>query len=161
MSIIQSIRGKDQLILDGYRHRRDKLVWRCVKDNCKGRARYDGLIYEMYQDHICQAPNPDEIEKAVFNHEIRKKIEQCHDPPRLIIQGARLKLSSDAAATIPQYSASQRTIQRIRKDKDIPTESKAFADIVIPPKFQCTVSNQQFLLYDNNDHVNRLLREPT
>jgi hypothetical protein len=103
------------------------------------------------------APDPDEIEKAVFNHEIRKKDKQYHGPPRLIIQDARLKLSSDAAATIPQYSASQGTIQRIRKDKDIPTEPKAFADIVIPPKFQCTVSNQQFLLYDNNGHDNRLL----
>ncbi|CAF1411559.1 unnamed protein product, partial [Didymodactylos carnosus] len=152
-----SIKGKDQVLLDGFRYRRDRLVWRCVKDNCKGRARYDGVMYEMYQDHICQAPDPNEIEKAVFNHEIRQKAEQCHNPPRLIIQDARLKLSSDAAATIPQCTASQRAIQRIRQDKDIPTEPKTFADIVIPPNFQITVTNQQFLLYDNNNHHQRLL----
>jgi hypothetical protein len=64
MSIVQSIRDKDQLILDGSRYHRDKLVWRCVKDKCKGRARYDGLLYEMYQNHVCQAPDSDEIEKA-------------------------------------------------------------------------------------------------
>ncbi|CAF1513162.1 unnamed protein product [Didymodactylos carnosus] len=64
----------------GFRFRRDRLVWRCVKDNCKGRARYNGVMYEMYQDHICQAPDPNEIEKAVFNHEIRQQAEQCHDP---------------------------------------------------------------------------------
>jgi hypothetical protein len=157
MSIIQSIKGKDQLLFDGFRYRRDRLVWRCVKDKCKGRARYDGVVHEMYQNHICQAPDPDQIEKAAFTHEIRTKAEQCHDPPRLIIRDARLKLSSDAAAIIPQYTASQRTIQRIRKDKDIPREPDTFADIVIPPKFQCTVANQQFLLYDNNNHDNRLL----
>ncbi|CAF1551259.1 unnamed protein product [Didymodactylos carnosus] len=44
------------------------------------RARYNGVMYEMYQDHICQAPDPNEIEKAVFNHEIRQQAEQCHDP---------------------------------------------------------------------------------
>ncbi|CAF3026468.1 unnamed protein product [Rotaria sp. Silwood2] len=157
MSVVQSIKGKDQLLLDGSRYRRDRLVWRCIKKNCKARARYDGNIYQNYQDHICQAPDPNEIEKAVYDHEIRKKAEQSHDPPRLIIQDARLQLSSDAAAIIPQYIASQRTIQRIRKDKDIPTEPKTFADIVIPSKFQCTSANQQFLLYDNNDHHNRLL----
>jgi hypothetical protein len=85
------------------------------------------------------------------------KAEQSHDQPRLIIQEARLKLSLDAAAIIPQYTASQRTIQRVRTDKDIPTEPKTFADIIIPPKFQLTASNEQFLLYDNNDNDNRIL----
>ena len=72
MSLIKSIKSKDQL-LDFYCYRRDRLVWLCVKDSCKGRARYDGVIYEMYQDRICQAANPNEIEKAVFNYEITKK----------------------------------------------------------------------------------------
>jgi hypothetical protein len=68
MSLIKSIKGSDQLLLDGFRYRRDRLVWRCVKANCKGRARHDGNIYQMYQDHICQAPDPNEIEKALFNY---------------------------------------------------------------------------------------------
>ena len=72
MSIIRSIKGKDRLLLDGFRYRRDRLVWRCVKDNSKGRARYDGVVYEPYRDHTCQAPDPDEIEKSVYNYEIRK-----------------------------------------------------------------------------------------
>ena len=49
------------------------------------------------------------------------------------------------------------TIQRIRCDKDIPTESKTFGDIVIPSNLQNTVTNQKFLLYDNNDHHCQLL----
>lgn len=157
MSIIKSMMGKDQLLFDGYRYRRDKLAWRCVKSKCKGRARHDGSIYCVYQQHGCQAPDPNEIEKALFEYEIRSKAENCHDPPRLIIQNARLKLSSDAAAVVSQYTASQRIIQRIRKDKDIPIEPKTFAEIIIPPKFQCTVNGERFLLHDNNDHSKRML----
>ncbi|CAF1607524.1 unnamed protein product, partial [Adineta ricciae] len=157
MSLIKSSKGNDQLLLDGFRYRRDRTVWRCVKDKCKGRARPDGNSFEAYQDHTCQAPDPDEIEKALYNHEIRKKAAECHDTPRLIIHEARLKLSSDAAITSPQYNASQRVIQRIRRDDNIPSEPKTFADIVIPLNFQNTVTNQKFLLYDNNDVNRRLL----
>ncbi len=84
MSIILSSKNKDQLLLHGFRYRRDRLVWRCIKDKCKGRARFDGNICEAYKDHTCQAPNPEEIEKAIYNYDIRKKAANSHDPPRLI-----------------------------------------------------------------------------
>jgi hypothetical protein len=61
MSIILSTGGKDQLLLDGFRYRRDKLIWRFVEDNCEGRAQHDGTIYEIYQSHSRQKPNPEEI----------------------------------------------------------------------------------------------------
>jgi hypothetical protein len=48
-------------------------------------------------------------------------------------------------------------IQRIRWDEDIPSEPKTFADIVLPPNFQNTVTNQKFILYDGNNHHSRLL----
>jgi hypothetical protein len=98
----------------------------------------------MYQHHICRAPDPNEIEKALFNYGIKKKAAQYHDLPRLIIHKARLKLSSDSAITSPQYTVSQIIIQRIRRDEDI------------PPNFQNTVTNQKLILYDNNDHHCRL-----
>lgn len=157
MTTIKSIRGKDQLLLDGFRYRQDREAWRCVKDKCKGRIRFDGTKYEVYSDHVCQAPNPNEIEKALYMHEIRKKAEETNDIPRSIIRDARVKLSSDAAAFIPQYVSSQRAIQRLRKGKDIPKEPKSFSDIIIPPRLQITLSNQSFLLYDNNDNNKRLL----
>ncbi|CAF1081639.1 unnamed protein product [Rotaria sordida] len=47
-----------------------------------GRARYDDGSYTAYQDHICRAPDPDEIEKALYNYEIKKNAQQCHDPLR-------------------------------------------------------------------------------
>ena len=48
MSLIKSVKGKDQLLLDGYRYRRDRLVWHCVTNSCKGRARYDNEINTIY-----------------------------------------------------------------------------------------------------------------
>ncbi|CAF0991555.1 unnamed protein product [Adineta ricciae] len=112
----------------------------------------------MYQDHICQAPNRDEIEKALFNYEIRKKTAECHDSPRLIIHEARLKLSSDAAITSSQYNTSQSAIQRMRRDDNIPSEPKTFADITTPLNFQnISITNQKFLLYENNNVNGRLL----
>ena len=78
-----------------------------MKANCKGRARYDVTTYEMYQDHICQAPDPNEIEKALFTYEIRQKAELRHDPPRYITHEAHLKLSFDAAIIVPQCTALQ------------------------------------------------------
>ena len=41
--------------------------------------------------------------------------------------------------------------------KNIPTEPKTFADLIIPINFQNTITNQKFLLYDNNNHRRRLL----
>ncbi|CAF2942003.1 unnamed protein product [Rotaria sp. Silwood2] len=157
MSLIKSSKGNDRLLLDGFRYRRERTVWRCVKDKCKGRARSDGNTFKMYQDRVCQASDPDEIEKALFNYEIRTKAAECHASPRLIIHEARFKLSSDAAITNPQYNASQRVIQRIRRDENIPSEPKTFADIVIVLNFQITITNEKFILYDNNDDNRRLL----
>ena len=146
MSTIFSTKGKDQLLLEDYWYRRDRLTWRCVKDNCKCRAHHNGAAYEMYQSHACQAPNPEEIEKSVGSYEIRRKAEYSHDQPRLIIQEARVKFSTEAAAITPQYTSSQRSIQRIRKGTNMPKEPIAFADISISLEYQVTTSNQQFLL---------------
>ncbi len=94
-------------LLGGFPYRRDRSVWRCLKASCKGRAHPDGITCKMYQHHICRAPDPNEIEKALFNYWIKKKAAQYHDLTRLIVHEARLKLSSDAAITSPQYTVSQ------------------------------------------------------
>ena len=39
----------------------------------------------------------------------------------------------------------------------MPKKPTTFTDILIPLEYQVTTSNQQFLLYYNNDHDNRLL----
>jgi hypothetical protein len=75
MSLIKSIQKSDQLLLDGFRYRGDRLVCRCVKTSCKDRARLDGNKFKMYKGHICQAPDPTVI---------KKKVARYHDLLRLI-----------------------------------------------------------------------------
>ncbi len=53
MSLIKSIQGSDQLLLDGFRYRVDRSVWPCVKVDCKGRARPGEITCKMYKDHVC------------------------------------------------------------------------------------------------------------
>ena len=48
MSIIRSSKDKDQLLLDGFHCRRankSQSIWRCCKNNCAGRVRFDGFQY--------------------------------------------------------------------------------------------------------------------
>ncbi|CAF4331460.1 unnamed protein product, partial [Rotaria sordida] len=114
-------------------------------------------MFKIYQDHVCQASDPNGTEKALFMYEIKKKAEQCHDSPRLIIHETRLKLSSDATINISPCTALRRVIQRIRQEENIPTEPKTFAESVFPPNLQNTITNQKFILSDNSDHHRRLL----
>jgi hypothetical protein len=83
----------------------------------------------------CQAPNPNESEKALFTHEMREKAEEFNDPLRRMIRNASVVLSSDVAAGISQYTASQREIERIKKDKGILIERESYADAIISQQF--------------------------
>ena len=59
------------------------------------------MTYGMYQSHTCKASNPGDIEKSVHSYEIRRKVKNSLDKPRLMIQEARVELSSEAAAIVP------------------------------------------------------------
>jgi formate dehydrogenase maturation protein FdhE len=63
MSIIQSSRGKDQLLADGFRYRRannSQVTWRCVRNNCAARMTSRDIEYIHLIDHN-HAPNSDEL----------------------------------------------------------------------------------------------------
>ncbi|CAF4496803.1 unnamed protein product, partial [Didymodactylos carnosus] len=157
-TIIKSVRDADQLLCDGYRYRRDKSRWRCVNAHCIGRAGVTQLgFYQLASSHT-HAPNPEDVAKARYNHEIRQRAKQSHDPPRNIISDARMNVSAEAAASIPQYTTTQRAIERIRKENDVarPTPT-TFADIVLPDELKVNSRGQKFLLYDNQDVDRRVL----
>ena len=114
------MKGTEQVLVDGFRYRRNRSARGCVKGNCNGRVPYDGTIDEIWiRITNVDAPNPNEMEKAPFNDEIRQKAELCRDPSKLIIDEACLNLFSDTAMmTVPRCTVLQLTIQRIRHDKD-------------------------------------------
>jgi hypothetical protein len=70
MSIVKSSKNKDQLLLDAYRYRRankSQVIWRCCRNDCAGRVRFDGKGYVKVTDHV-HAPNPEETISMEFNY---------------------------------------------------------------------------------------------
>ncbi|CAF4336433.1 unnamed protein product [Rotaria sp. Silwood2] len=160
MSIVQSCKGKDQLLLDGYRYRhtnKSLINWRCVKHNCNGSAMFDGAQYVKLNDHI-HPPNPDEVIAAEFKSKIQQRATTSYDPPRRIIHEALLNVHKDDALVLPSYAASQRLIGRKRKKNNISLPNPTcFQDIVIPDQLKLTNSGDRFLLYDNEDNDSRII----
>jgi hypothetical protein len=149
-----------RLLLDGYRYRRannSQCIWRCCSNDCAGRVRFDDANYNKVMDHI-HAPNPDETISMEFKANINLGAAISHDPPRRIINEALLKVNKDDGAAVPTCSSSQRTIERKRKINDIPLpRPEAFNEIFIPDVLKITNGGLRFLLYDNEDPVNRMI----
>ncbi len=160
MSIVKSSKNQDQLLLDGYRYRRankSKTIWRCCRNNCAGRVRFDGIGYVSVTDHL-HAPNPEETISIEFKSDITSSATTSHDPPRRIIHQALLNVDKINGAAVPNYSSSQRTIERKRKKKDIPLpRPTSFNEILIPDELKVTNGGERFLLYDNEDPDHRMI----
>ncbi|CAF3602513.1 unnamed protein product [Rotaria socialis] len=160
MSIVKSSKNKDQLLLDGFRYRRDRksqTIWRCCRNDCGGRASFDGAIYIKVNDHI-HAPNPEETIATEYKSKFVNSAITSHDPPRRIIHEVLLGISKEDGTAVPNYSSSQRTIQRKRKKKEMPLpRPKSFDEIHIPDELRVTNGGNRFLLYDNESSTNRMI----
>jgi hypothetical protein len=160
MSIIKSSKNKDQLLLDAYRYRRankSQVLWRCCRNDCAGRVRFDGIEYAKVTDHV-HAPNPEETISMEFRSNITSGATTSHDPPRRIIHQALLNVNKNDGSAVPNYSSSQRTFERKRKKQDLPLpRSTSFNDIFIPDELKVTNGGDRFLLYDNEDSDHRMI----
>ncbi len=97
MSIVKSSKTKDKLLLSGYRYRRankSEIIWRCCRNNCAGRVRFDGTEYIKVTDHV-HAPNPEETISMEFKSNISSGATSSHDPPRRIIHQAFLNVNKN------------------------------------------------------------------
>ncbi|CAF3873782.1 unnamed protein product [Rotaria sordida] len=160
MSIIQSSRGKDQLLFDGFRYRRannSQVTWRCVRNNCAGRVTSRDVEYIHLNDHN-HAPNPDELISKQFKSIIDKRAETSNEPPRKIIHEALLDVHPGDASAVQNYRTVQRSVQRKRKKNDMPLSTPlSFENIIIPEELKLTNTGDKFLLYDNEKNDNRII----
>ena len=162
MSVVQSSRNQDQLLLDGYVYRRaapSSSVCRCGRNDCPGRVRPGpGETQYILTTHHIHAPNPEQTIANEFKSKIVHHAMISHDAPRRIIHEVLLSVDQNDGTAVPNYSASQRTIQRKRKKNDIalPTPS-SFGDIQIPAELQVTNGGARFLLYDNENNNHRMI----
>ncbi|CAF4977855.1 unnamed protein product [Rotaria sp. Silwood1] len=76
----------------GYRYRRankSQIIWRCCRNDCAGRVRFDGTGYIKVTDHL-HVPNPEETISVEFKSNISSGATISHDPSRRIIHQALL-----------------------------------------------------------------------
>ena len=102
MSIVESSKGKDQLLFEGFRYRRankSQVTWRYVLNRCAGRLNFNSNTYVILTDHS-HAPNPD----ALISIELKSKVSEnaviSNDAPRKIIHEALLSVHPDDASSI-------------------------------------------------------------
>ena len=84
MSVVKSSKNKDQLLLNGYRYHRvnkSQVIWRCCKNNCAGRVRFNIIEYVKVTDHV-HAPNPEEIISMEFRSIINTGATTSHGSPQ-------------------------------------------------------------------------------
>ena len=160
MSIVKSSKGNDQLLFEGFHYRRankSQVTWRCVLNRCAGCLNFNSNTYVILTNHS-HAPNPN----ALISIELKSKVSEnaviSNVAPRKIIHEALLSVHPDDASGIDNYSALQRTIERKRKNKNIPLPTPAsFEDIKIPEELQITNTGDRFILYDNGDILKRIV----
>lgn len=153
-----SQKHKDHLLHDGYRLRRDRVMadggtsWRCSRKDCSGRVKvsqHDIVVVVSEHNH---APGPDRNEAHKVVVEIRRRAVTTVEKPRQIIQQTTAAVPLEVASHLPEYTASQRMIQRQRKRHAVPYGPvNSLADIVIPDSLKQTTRNEDFLLWDSGD----------
>ncbi|CAF5002351.1 unnamed protein product, partial [Rotaria sp. Silwood1] len=68
----------------GYRYRRankSQIIWRCCRNDCAGRVRFDGTGYIKVTDHL-HVPNPEETISVEFKSNISSGATISHNPSR-------------------------------------------------------------------------------
>jgi hypothetical protein len=107
MSIIESSKGKDQLLVNGFRYRRankSQITWRCVHGNCAGRVTFDNMECIILTDHN-HVPNPDGLISIEFKAKVNKRAETSTDAPLKIIHETLLDVHSADGSTITNYNS--------------------------------------------------------
>lgn len=165
MELVKSQKDKNNLILNGYRLRKDRVnsdgstSWRCVVKLCKGRVKVDSsgtLTNITDHDH---PPDPEGVEATKVVANIRHRAATNVEKPRQIVQQCTAGLPLACASHLPSYTASQRTIGRVRKKAGQPSAAvNSLGDITMPNAMVITTRGDNFLIWDSGaDDASRIL----
>jgi len=150
-----SQRQKENILYDGYKLRKDKILadgstsWRCSKRHCSGRIKVNQTNEVIIVTEHNHAPDPEGNAASKVVATIRHLAVNTMEKPRQIIQQSTTGISTNVASYLPSFMACQRTIQRQRKQCAIPFHPvNSLADIVISKQLQQTTRNDNFVLWD-------------
>uniref|UniRef100_A0A6P7FYN1 Uncharacterized protein LOC114332088 n=1 Tax=Diabrotica virgifera virgifera TaxID=50390 RepID=A0A6P7FYN1_DIAVI len=159
-----SQKGNDLLLKDGQCYRKahtnadESISWRCVNPTCSGRLKVRDNVVNTITEHN-HAPNPEKNVATKCVAEIKARAANCVENPRQIVQHCTNGIALEASVYLPTYTASQRTIERVRKrTNQLYPNPATVADINIPVALQTTSRNMNFLLWDSGaEDPNRIL----
>lgn len=159
METIESQKRKSMLLVDGYRYQKDQanadgsISWRCYEyDGCHRKLKMLQSEVISVTDHN-HGPEPEINEVTKVQSVILKRALAGVEKPRQIILHARTGIPLEAVPHLPPYSASQRTINRQRKKKQMSYSSpKTVADIVIPEILTRSTRGENFVLWNSGCH---------
>ncbi|CAK1591269.1 unnamed protein product [Parnassius mnemosyne] len=159
MELIQSQKGKDLLLSDGYRYRKARtntdgsVSWRCAETPCRGRVKVslENVMVNVTRHSHAPDPAKNEAKKSVSN--MKRRAADTLEKPRQLIQGSTRGINLEASVHFPSYNASQRTVERIRQRREVSCPNPgSVADINIPVALQVTSRNLNFLLWDSGQN---------
>lgn len=151
-----SQKGKELLLRDGQCYRKARtnadgsISWRCVNPTCSGRLKvFRDNVVNIITEHN-HAPNPEKCLATKCVAEMKIRAANCVENPRQIIQHCTNGVALEASVYLPTYTASQRTIERVRKrTNQLYPNPATVADINIPVALQNTSRNMNFVLWDS------------
>lgn len=99
-----------------------------------------------------------DVEKRTALSIIKQKSENSNSPPRRVIRSVTVTISSQTAIELPQYDTMSRNVRRWRQNGNTsPKIPETLLELVITGEYAQTLGGENFLLYDNEEAVNRLI----
>jgi hypothetical protein len=162
--VIKTDKGKEGICYLGYVYRfgkrgaNDRIFWRCIIKDCKGRLATDedNSNPEIRTGHDNHPPNPDLVEVREVKTACRNRAAAEFTPLRTVYDQETAVLANNprAGALMPVFRSVSTTMLRERH-ATFPPLPKRRTDIVIPQELQVTNTGQQFVLHCavNNDFI--------
>ena len=125
--------------------------------NLQSKGSYEGYgDSQMNNEHL---HGPDEQEVSCREAKIgTRKAEETRDSSHSIVGKSLFTVSEGTAAKLPKLDSLKRTIQRQRERVlAVPIQPTTLEELNLPPEYQQTAKEEQFLLYDSGPEPQRIL----
>ena len=115
------------------------------------------VIIKANNEHL-HGPVEQEVGCRETKIGIKRKAEETWDSSHSIVGESLLTVSEGTAAKLPKLNSLKRTIQRQRERVlAVPIQPTTLEELNLPPEYQQTAKEEQFLLYDSGPEPQRIL----
>ena len=127
------------------------IKWQCTIGNCRAVGYLDEQQEFTLKTEHAHLPSLSKIQAKKFANEVREKSANTGNAPRQIVFNAQIELPLYAAPTIPSYSTSLRSINRIRQQalETMPKPKNLESVDEIPEPLKLTHGGDTFLYFDS------------